>query len=151
MTRDHPQQATADLVAPGQAPVIELRGVSKAYPMPKGRGTRLAVTDINLIVDDVPQRGQCRVFLGPSGCGKSTILKLIAGLLDPTEGEVLVDGAPVEGPCRERGMVFQSYSSFPWMNVLENVRFGLDLAGEPRDEANARSQELIDLVGLSGS
>ena len=133
------------------APIIELRGVAKAYPMPGGKGQRLAITDVDLTVADVPGRGQCRVSLGPSGCGKSTVLKLIAGLLEPTAGEVLVDGEPVTGPSAGRGMVFQGYSSFPWLTVLDNVRFGLDLAGVPREDGNQRARELIELVGLAGN
>ena len=132
-------------------PVIELRHVTKVYPNPSGRGGRTAIRDINLSVTDAPGRGQCRVILGPSGCGKSTILKIIAGLLPATEGQALVDGVPVTGPCAERGMVFQSYSSFPWLNVLDNVRFGLDVAGVPRAEGNARALELIKRVGLAGN
>jgi NitT/TauT family transport system ATP-binding protein len=133
------------------APIIELRGVGMAYPMPKGRGVRQAVVDIDLTVADEPERGQCRVILGPSGCGKSTILKLIAGLLTPTEGTVSIDGEQVTGPSRHRGMVFQSYSSFPWLNVLDNVRFGLDIAGVPRDEGDEIARELIERVELTGS
>jgi len=143
--------AATETAAPVDGPVIELRGVSKAYPLPTGRGSRLAITDVNLTIENVPGRGQCRVILGPSGCGKSTILKIIAGLLEPTTGEVRVDGEPVTEPSRQRGMVFQSYSSFPWLSVLDNVRFGLDLAGIKREEGNERSLELIRRVGLAGS
>jgi len=131
--------------------IIELRDVDKAYPMPGGKGERLAITDVNMEVADVPGRGQCRVILGPSGCGKSTILKIIAGLLEPTAGTVKVDGLPVTGPSAERGMVFQGYSSFPWLSVLDNVRFGLDLAGVPRNEGNERALALIERVGLAGN
>ncbi|MBN2082765.1 ABC transporter ATP-binding protein [bacterium] len=146
-----PDFAAAEPPAAAAGPVIELRGVSKAYPLPTGRGSRLAINDINLTIENVPGRGQCRVILGPSGCGKSTILKIIAGLLEPTTGEVLVDGQAVKGPSRQRGMVFQSYSSFPWLNVLDNVRFGLDLAGVRRDEGDDRALELIKRVGLAGA
>jgi len=149
---DTETRAPANDTAPTEMqPVIELRGVAKSYRMPGGKGKRLAITDINLTVLDVPGRGQCRVILGPSGCGKSTILKIIAGLLEPSAGEVLVNGEPVTGPSAERGMVFQSYSSFPWLNVLDNVRFGLDLAGVPRDKGNARAREMIERVGLAGN
>ena len=71
------------------------------------------------------------VLLGPSGCGKSTILKAIAGLLPPTEGEVLVDGKLVTDVGRDRGMVFQAYTSFGWLTVRENVEYGLKLKGMP--------------------
>jgi len=145
-------QLGVETTAVGPAPpVIELRGVAKAYPMPGGKGVRLAITDVNIKVDDVPGRGQCRVILGPSGCGKSTVLKIIAGLLLPTAGEVFVGGEPVTGPSAERGMVFQSYSSFPWLTVLDNVRFGLDLAGVRREEGDERARTLIERVGLAGN
>jgi NitT/TauT family transport system ATP-binding protein len=129
---------------PEQVPVVELRGVSKSY------GARPAIRDVDLSIPDVPGRGQCRVILGPSGCGKSTILRLIAGLIKPTKGDVLVHGAAVTGPGRDRGMVFQSYSSFPWLSVLDNVRFGLDLQKVPRAQGNELAQALIQRVGLAG-
>jgi len=135
-----------------QAPpvIVELRKVSKAFPVPGGR-PRLAVEEISFSIADVPDRGQCRMILGPSGCGKSTILRLIAGLIEPTSGEVICGGQLVTGPGSERGMVFQNYSSFPWLSVLDNVRFGLDLAGVPRGEGDERARQLIKRVGLEGT
>lgn len=130
--------------------IVELRGVTKAYPVPGGR-PRPAIEDISFAVSDVPGRGQCRVILGPSGCGKSTILRLIAGLIFPTKGDVLCSGQPVRGPSHERGMVFQNYSSFPWLNVLDNVRFGLDVAGMQRAEGDERARQMIARVGLEGT
>jgi NitT/TauT family transport system ATP-binding protein len=132
-------------------PIIEFKSVSKAYPVPGGRETRYAIQNISFTVEDAPGHGQCRVLLGPSGCGKSTILNLLAGLITPSEGEVLVDGQPVTGPDRSRGMVFQSYSSFPWLTVLDNVRFGLDLAGTPAGQGNEIAREWIKRVGLVGT
>jgi ABC-type nitrate/sulfonate/bicarbonate transport system ATPase subunit len=129
----------------GAVPIVELHGVSHKY------GRREAVHDINLTIPDVPGRGQCRVFLGPSGCGKSTILRMIAGLIMPTHGEVLVNGQRVTGPGRDRGMVFQSYSSFPWLTVLDNVRFGLDLQGIARAQGDEEARKLIERVGLGGT
>lgn len=151
MTGTTPAEIATPEFDPGAAPVIELRDVSKIYPMPGTRSKRIAIQDINLTVTDVPGRGQCRVILGPSGCGKSTILKIIAGLIPATAGQVLVDGKPVTGPSAERGMVFQGYSSLPWLNVLANVRFGLDLAGVPRAEGDERALTLIERVGLAGN
>lgn len=132
-------------------PIVELKGVDKSFPIPGTHDTRVALEDINLVVSDVPGRGQCRVLLGPSGCGKSTILNIIAGLIKPSRGDVLLSGQPVRGPGRDRGMVFQGYSSFPWLRVLDNVRFGLDLAGVPHAEGNEKARALIERVGLSGT
>jgi ABC-type nitrate/sulfonate/bicarbonate transport system ATPase subunit len=132
------------------APIVELRDVSKAYLLPNGE-KRLAITDISLRINDVPGRGQTRVLLGPSGSGKSTILKLVAGLTMPTSGQILLDGRPVTGPGSDRGMVFQSYSSFPWLTVLENVRFGMSLQGVSRREATEVATDLVKRVGLAGT
>lgn len=96
-------------------------------------------------------RGQFVAILGPSGCGKTTLLRIIAGLEEPSEGSVLIDGQPVSAPCADVGMVFQAYSSFPWLTVRENIAFGLRL----RSKQSARKQgiddrvsRMLDLVGL---
>ena len=88
------------------------------------------------------------MFLGPSGCGKSTLLKSIAGLLQPTHGEIRVDGEPVRGVGRDRGMVFQAYTSFAWRTVRENVEYGLELRGVPKAERRAEADRYIEAVGL---
>ncbi len=82
-----------------------------------------------------PAGGEIVVFLGPSGCGKSTILKAVAGLLPPTSGEILVDGVPVVDVGRDRGMVFQAYTSFGWLTVRDNVEYGLKLQGVSQGRA----------------
>ena len=130
--------------------VLELKNLSKTFVNPDGR-TFQAVHDINLAVRDEPGVGEFRVFLGPSGCGKSTILNIVAGLFTPTEGEALVRGTPVTGPGPDRGMVFQSYSSYPWLTVLDNVAFGLMLRGLPRKDREAAARTWIKKVGLEGS
>ena len=79
------------------------------------------------MIEDVADRGEFVSIIGPSGCGKSTVLNLIAGFLRPTEGEVLVRGQPVTGPGRDRGMIFQQYSSFPHLTVMRNIMFGLEI------------------------
>ena len=89
------------------------------------------------------------VILGPSGCGKTTILRMIAGLEDPTSGEIMVDGLPIDGPGPDRGMVFQSYTSFPWMTVKQNVMFGPRFRHDlPRHEWDAQADYYVELVGL---
>jgi len=100
------------------------------------------------------QPGEFTIILGPSGCGKSSLLRMIAGLVKPTHGQVLKDGRPVTAPGNDRGMVFQSYTSFPWLTVEENVLFGLTLHGRKnRDSAEQREKvkEIVALVELSDS
>jgi NitT/TauT family transport system ATP-binding protein len=130
--------------------VLELRNVSKSFVNPDGRVVE-AVKNVNLVVEDKPDVGEFRVFLGPSGCGKSTILSMVAGLYAPTSGEVIVRGEPVTGPGPDRGMVFQSYSSYPWYTVLDNVAFGLRLRGVPRAEREQTARTWIKKVGLAGT
>jgi NitT/TauT family transport system ATP-binding protein len=88
-------------------------------------------------------------FIGASGCGKSTLIRILAGLDSPTTGTVLLDGHEVRGPGRDRGMVFQGYTLFPWRTVLENVTFGLELGGTSRLQAANEAREWIELVGLT--
>jgi ABC-type nitrate/sulfonate/bicarbonate transport system ATPase subunit len=113
-----------------------------------GRATE-AVRDVSFDIADKPGHGEIVVFLGPSGCGKSTILKAIAGLLVPNQGEILVDGQPVEDVGRERGMVFQAYTSFGWLTVRENLEYGLRLQGVPKQERHERSEKYLQSVGLA--
>ncbi|GAB3399296.1 ABC transporter ATP-binding protein [Massilia agilis] len=105
----------------------------------------VALKDINL---DIP-RGQFTCLLGPSGCGKSTLLNAVAGFAPPTAGSITADGQPVTGPGPDRGMVFQEYALFPWMTVEQNIGFGLEIKGVPRDEIKRRVTELLKLLSLS--
>jgi NitT/TauT family transport system ATP-binding protein len=136
--------------APVHPYVLELRNVGKAFVNPDGKVFQ-AIRDIDLQVEDVPGAGEFRVFLGPSGCGKSTILNIVAGLYPATTGQALLRGKPITGPGPDRGMVFQSYSSYPWLTVLDNVAFGLMLRGVPREERERTARTWIDKVGLSGT
>ena len=137
-------------------PVVEFEKVSKTFNA--GRSNEFtAIQDISFRIDDIPDYGEFIAIIGPSGCGKSTILNLIQGFSDvypPSSGEVRVRGERVAGPGRDRGMIFQQYSSFPHRTVLENVLFGLEIN---RDELrlssrNMRDQarEWIGKVGLAG-
>src|SRR6266849_11208726 len=114
---------------------VSLHNVSRSFVSPVGERIQ-AIHDINFEVEDAYSSdgrdiGEFRVLLGPSGCGKSTILRLIAGLDRPDTGEVLVNGKPVTGPGRDRGMVFQKYPSFPWLTVAGNIEYGMKINRVP--------------------
>jgi NitT/TauT family transport system ATP-binding protein len=129
-----------------QLPVqaVRMRQVGKTFAAPSGPLVVLA--DFNL---DIAQ-GEFAVLLGPSGCGKSTAIRLIAGLTLPSGGSVLVNGHPISGPGVDCGMVFQSYTSFPWLSVIENIAFGLRYSRPAAAAAEHRehARGLARLVGL---
>jgi ABC-type nitrate/sulfonate/bicarbonate transport system ATPase subunit len=139
--------APAAAAADPEVPKLELRGLGVTYRARGGDDVE-AVRDMSFSIANKPGCGEIVVFLGPSGCGKSTILKAIAGLITPTAGEILVDGEPVSGVGRDRGMVFQAYTSFAWLTVLENVAYGLRLQGVSAHEANERAMSYVEIVGL---
>ncbi len=137
-------------------PIVEFRNVSKTFN-PGTPQQFTAVRDINVCVEDIPDYGEFIAMVGPSGCGKSTILNLIHGFPDvypPTTGEVLVRGQHVVGPGRDRGMIFQKYSSFPNRSVLRNVTFGLELnqheLGLSRSAMDDMAAAWLGKVGLKG-
>ena len=132
----------------GPPPRLRIKDLSVTYIDRSGRATE-AVRDVSLDIEDRPGVGEIVVFLGPSGCGKSTILKAVAGLLAPTKGEILVEGQRVTGVGRDRGMVFQAYTSFGWLTVRENVEYGLRLRGTPPRERQERAQKYLSAVGLA--
>jgi len=108
-----------------------------------------AVRGVSFDVIDRPGAGEIIVFLGPSGCGKSTILKAVAGLIVPTEGEIFLEGEPVTDVSRDRGMVFQAYTSFGWLTVRQNVEYGLRMRGVGADERREQSDKYLKAVGLA--
>ena len=123
---------------------IDIKNVSKSF-ITKDKDF-LALKDVNLHVDD----GELICLLGPSGCGKTTLLRMVAGLEEPDEGEIDDRVELVEGPSKERGFIFQQYSLFPWLNVLDNVMFGLNLSGGHSKEENlAAAERYLERVGLA--
>jgi len=137
-------------------PVVEFRGVTKTFQAATPDAFT-AIENVSFRVDDLPEKGEFITIIGPSGCGKSTMLNLIAGFqshLPPTKGEVLVRGQPVTGPGSDRGMIFQKYSSYPQLDVLHNVAFGLELnrhrLGLSRKDCLDLSADWVKKVGLHG-
>jgi len=122
------------------APLLVVDGVSRDF----GAVRALQPTQLSVAKNDF------LTVLGPSGCGKSTLLRIIGGLDRPTTGRVLLDGKPVTGPGAERGMVFQSYTLFPWLTVADNIAFGLRERGLPARERDAIVASYMEKVGLRG-
>jgi NitT/TauT family transport system ATP-binding protein len=122
--------------------VLEVRKLSKTYHTRQGDVP--ALKDINFQI----HRREFVCIIGASGCGKSTLARILAGLESHTEGDVLVDGVAVDGPGRDRGMVFQGYTLFPWLTVKKNVMFGLEMNGAGSLEAERDAFIWLDLVGL---
>lgn len=131
----------------GPVPKLQIKDLSITYVGQDGRRTE-AVRDVSIDVLDKPGVGEVVVFLGPSGCGKSTILKSVAGLLRPTAGEILLEGRKIDSVGRDRGMVFQAYTSFGWLTVRQNVEYGLKLQGVAKAERRERSEKYLKAVGL---
>jgi len=123
---------------------LHIHNVSKRY-LADGHEV-LAIDGIDLKI----KNKEFATLLGPSGCGKSTLLRIVAGLAKPTQGVVRLDGHVIGGPGQDRGMVFQSYTLFPWLTVKENIRFGLEIAGMPKAEQEGMAQEFVEKVGLKG-
>jgi NitT/TauT family transport system ATP-binding protein len=132
---------------PAGTPLISARDVTVRYDVARTGKKLTAIEGVDLDV----QEGEFVTVLGPSGCGKTTFMNVIAGLVRPTSGTVLIDGEPVTGPGPDRAVVFQDYALLPWRSVFDNVKFGLEMqkglrGGDWRD----RVQNAIELVGLAG-
>ena len=128
-------------LANDQRPMVEVRNVSKIYD-----GGVEALNDTSIQFAG----GRLTSLLGPSGCGKTTLLKIIAGLIPATKGDVMVDGKIVTGPGPERAFVFQDFALMPWATVMRNVAFGLELKGVAKSEREAVAEKYIASVGLTG-
>jgi NitT/TauT family transport system ATP-binding protein len=128
----------------GRDKVLEVRALRKTFE--SAQGPVEALRDLSFSV----HRREFLSVVGASGCGKSTLVRILAGLEHASSGEVLVDGKAVSGPGRDRGMVFQGYTLFPWLTVEANVAFGLEMSGMSRTTALGHALEWIELVGLKG-
>ena len=125
---------------------LRLDAIARTFPGVNGGPATVALQPTSLRVDEK----DFITILGPSGCGKSTLLRIVAGLDRPTQGRVLLDGVPVTGPGRDRGMVFQSYTLFPWLTVEQNIRFGLREQRMPEGRQREIAGHYIASVGLAG-
>ncbi len=119
---------------------LEIKGVHKQFQ----NNDSATLHDINLEI----QNGEFVCIVGSSGCGKSTLLNLIAGLDQPTRGEILLDGNAITGPGAERTVMFQEHGLFPWLNVIENVKFGMKLSGLPKEEQEEKAEYYLNMVKL---
>jgi NitT/TauT family transport system ATP-binding protein len=125
---------------------LSINGVGKVFPAVRGAEPVRALTPTTLAIAD----NDFITILGPSGCGKSTLLRIVAGLETASEGEVLLDGKPVRAAGADRGMVFQSYTLFPWLTVAENIAFGLREKGVAEKERAETARRWASQVGLAG-
>jgi NitT/TauT family transport system ATP-binding protein len=126
--------------------MISIRGIRKTFATENGAAATPALDDLTF--DVAAHEFVC--IVGPSGCGKTTLLRILAGLIEPDGGEVLVNGARVTGPGSERAIVFQQPTLLPWANVLTSVAFGLQLRGVSKAERDTIARQLIKTVGLEG-
>ncbi len=122
--------------------VLKINDLRKTFGTHDGQ--QVAFEKVSLDI----HRRELLCIIGPSGCGKSTLIRIVAGLDHASGGEILVDGNPVHGPGRDRGMVFQGYTLFPWRTVKQNVMFGLEMQGKVGNEGDSEARQWLDMVGL---
>ncbi|MEI8011127.1 MAG: ABC transporter ATP-binding protein [Candidatus Omnitrophota bacterium] len=129
-------------------PIVTFKDVSVRF------GEYTALKDINFTVEDVPDSGEFIAIVGPSGCGKSTLINVIAGFINPAEGQALIGDRVIDGPGMDRGMIFQKYSLFPHLTVMDNVLFGLNLnrgsLGISKSGCRELAKKMIERVELTG-
>lgn len=125
---------------------IEIDHVEISYFSEKDGSQFVAARDLSFQVKD----GEFTSILGPSGCGKSSLLLVVGGLLQPSQGEVRIQGTAVQGPGADRAMVFQEFGLLPWRTALDNIAFGLELQGVKKRDRHQRATELLQMVGLEG-
>lgn len=126
--------------------MIEIHGLNKTFPGRGGKPATVALEDLDTRIED----GQFVTVVGPSGCGKTTLLNVAAGFEAPSAGEILLDGQPIAGPGADRAVVFQQPSLYPWLNVWENVAFGLTLRHGRRGVDRAAVDGMLETMGLQG-
>lgn len=122
-----------------QEPKVKVRNLTKKF------GDLLVLDNLNFEVDE----GEFLCIVGPTGCGKTTFLNSLTRLYEPTAGDILVNGIPVDPKKQNISYIFQEYSSFPWQTVEQNIRFGLEIKKVPKEEADANVEEMLDIVGLT--
>ena len=138
-------------------PKLSMEQVTLRYANKKGKESETKAVDlIGEMGISAPSisisPAEFTVLLGPSGCGKSSLLRMLAGLVLPTSGTIKKDGAQIKGPKRDRGMVFQRYTAFPWLTVEENIHFGLGLCSRSkRQNSKSEVEQVLEVVGLADS
>lgn len=141
MTQGATPESNATAQSPSATPIVlQAKRISKTY----NRGTFTALDDVSLDL----RENQITAFVGPSGCGKTTMLRIIAGLEFPSRGSIEAYGKPVIGPGPDRGMIFQAYTSFPWLTTFQNIEYGMKITGVPREERLQRARSFLNLVHL---
>ena len=126
---------------------LKINNVTKVYKGNKKEPDKVVLKDVSFEINE----GEFVCLLGPSGCGKTTLLTMIGGFLEPTAGEIYLDGKLIKGPSSERGYVFQNYALFPWMTVKDNIAYGLKFFNKPKEKKEQRIDYLINMARLNGS